>query len=135
MAGHSLLRRLQNPALLAPRRHVSEAEVRESILEHLRLMCTTRAGTMLTCPDYGIADVSDLVHDFPDAIALLARSIRNTIQTYEPRLTNVVVKHVPSEDRELVVRYEIVAHIQQQGGKTPIKFETKVGSSGNVTIE
>ena len=135
MAGHSLLRKLQNPALLAPRRQVSEAEVRESILEHLRLMCTTRAGTMLTCPDYGIADVSDLVHDFPDAIALLARSIRNTIQTYEPRLTNVVVRHVPREDRELVVRYEIIAHIQQQGGKAPIKFETTVGSSGNVTIE
>mgnify|MGYP002781074153 CR=1 FL=1 len=135
MAGYSLLKRIRRPELAAPRRAVSDAEVREAVLDHLRVMCSTRAGTMLTCPDYGVADVSDLVHEFPDAITLLARSIRSTILAYEPRLTAVQVRHVPSEERELVVRYEIVAQIVKPGGKIPIRFQTTVDPTRKLSID
>jgi type VI secretion system protein len=95
-------------------------------------MCTTRVGTMVTCPDYGIADVSEMLHSFPDAIAEMARSIRHTIQTYEPRLKNVRVKHILSDD--LTLRYELSAQLVTKAGKLPVSFETTIDPSRRVQI-
>ncbi len=81
MPGHTLLRRIRDPQYAIARRNVSDAETRESVLQHLRNMCSTRRGTMVTAPDFGVVDVSELVHSFPDAIALMARTIRQSIQT------------------------------------------------------
>jgi len=132
--GPSLLARIRHPELAGARRAISDREIRDAVLDHLRMMCTTRQGTMLTCPDYGICDVSEMVHSFPDAIAMMARSIRHTIQTYEPRLTNVQIRHVPSESADLTLRYEITAQIAVQGSKTPVKFETTLDPSRKLTI-
>jgi type VI secretion system protein len=89
---------------------------------------------MLTCPDYGVASVSEMIHSFPDAIALMARTLRHTIQTYEPRLTNVQIRHIPSETLEMTVRYEVVAQLIMEGGKVPVKFETNIDPSKRVTV-
>jgi type VI secretion system protein len=134
MKGSSLLARIRKPELAAPRRAISDREMRDSILEHLHSMCVTRQGTMLTCPDYGICDVSELVHEFPDAIAKLAKAIRHTIEAYEPRLANVVVRHVPSDSIDLTLRFEIVANIVAGKQRTPVKFETSLDVSRKLTI-
>jgi len=134
VAGPSLLNRIRRPELAIARRTVSDREIRDVVLEHLRMMCSTRQGTMLTCPDYGICDVSEMVHAFPDAIAMMARSIRQTIQNYEPRLANVQIRHIPSEATDLTLRYEITAQLRVDGLKTPIKFETTLDPSRKLTI-
>jgi type VI secretion system protein len=134
MRGPSLLARIQQPELAAKLRTATDREIRESVLHHLRMMCTTRQGTMLTAPDYGVCDVSEMVHAFPDAIAMMARSIRHTIQTYEPRLTNVQVRHIPSEQIELLVRYEVTATLVTNGSKTPVKFETSLDATRKFSI-
>ena len=135
MRGPSLLARIRNPELATVRRSATDREIRDSILGHLRMMCTTRQGTMLTAPDYGVADVSEMVHSFPDAIALMARTIRHTIQTYEPRLTNVQIRHIPSEETELTLRYEITAQVHIDGLKTQVKFQTALDPSRKLTIK
>jgi type VI secretion system protein len=132
LKGPSLLTRIRQPELNATRRTVTDRELRENVLHHLRMMCTTRQGTMLTCPDYGIATVSEMVHAFPDAIAMMARSIRHTIMTYEPRLTNVQVRHIPAED--LTLRYEISAQMVADGVKSAVKFETQMDTSRKLTL-
>jgi type VI secretion system protein len=129
--GPSLLARVKQPSPNS-RRTPSDEDTRESVLAHLRAMCTTRMGTMVTCPDYGIADVSEMLHSFPDAIAEMARSIRHTIQTYEPRLKNVRVKHIPSHD--LTLRYELSAQLVTKAGKLPVSFETTIDPSRRVMI-
>lgn len=132
MRGPSLLMRIEHPELETTRRSFTDRELRDNVLQHLRMMCTTRQGTMLTCTDYGVANVTEMVHAFPDAIALMARSIRHTIATYEPRLTNVQVRHVPSED--MTLRYEITAQLLSDGHKAPVKFETSIDTSRRVTL-
>jgi type VI secretion system protein len=134
MHGPSLLARIRRPELSGARRTISDRELRDSILDHLRMMVTTRAGTMLTAPDYGICDVSEMVHAFPDAIAMMARSIRHTIQTYEPRLTNVQVRHIPTEG-ELILRYEVSAQAVVDGRKTGVKFQTALDPSRKLTVK
>lgn len=107
---------------------VSDSETRDSVLMHLRHICTTWQGSMLTCPDYGLVDVSELIHAFPDAIAMMAKAIRNSIQKYEPRLTGVLIKHVPSETGDLTLRFEISAQLVGDG-RSRVKFETALDTS------
>ena len=95
-------------------------------------MCVTRQGTMLTCPEYGIVDVSEMLHDFPDAIADMARAIKNTIQRYEPRLTNVRVRHLRTETMTLY--YEISADLRRDLGQESIQFQTSVEASRKVSV-
>jgi len=130
--GHSLLTRIRNPEYAVARRAISDVETRDSVLRHLKVICETRAGTMLTCPDYGTATVSEMVHSFPDAIAEMAKAIRNTVQAYEPRLQNVKIVHVPAED--LTLRYEISAYLVGDSGKVPVTFETSVDETRRLTV-
>ncbi len=132
--GATLLQRIRHPELAQPRRAVSDREIRESILSNLTYMCGTRLGTMLTCPDYGIADVSEMVHAFPDAISLMAQTLRHTIQTYEPRLQNVQVIHVPSETGDLTLRFEVRARVAVEGSRAAVKFETTLDPSRRLSI-
>jgi len=130
--GHSLLTRIRRPEYAVARRSISDTETRESVLAHLKVICETRAGTMLSCPDYGTATVSEMVHSFPDAIAEMARAIRTTIQTYEPRLANVKLTHVPATD--LTLRYEITAYLVIDGAKVPVQFETSLDETRRITV-
>jgi type VI secretion system protein len=132
--GVTLLSKIRRPELAQPRRAVSDREIRDSILQNLINMCCTRMGTMLTCPDYGIADVSEMIHSFPDAITLMAQTLRHTIQTYEPRLQNVQVVHIASEATDLTLRFEVRARVVLEGSKTAVKFETALDTARKLTI-
>lgn len=134
MRGATLLERIRRAEVAGPRHDVSDRELRASILNSLIRMCSTRVGTMLTCPDYGVADVSEMIHAFPDAIAMMAQSLRHTIQTYEPRLKSVQVIHVPSESSDLTLRFEIRARIATEGSQAAVKFETTLDPSRRLTI-
>jgi type VI secretion system protein len=132
--GATLLMRIRRPELAQPRRAISDRELRDSILANMVSMCNTRLGTMLTCPDYGIADVSEMIHSFPDAITLMAQTLRHTIQTYEPRLQGVQVVHVPGDGTDLTLRFEIRGRAAVDGSKASVKFETTLDTSRRLTI-
>ena len=134
MAGHTLLTRIRRPEFAVARRAISDTETRESVVAHLRSMCSTRRGSMITCPDFGVIDVSELIHSFPDAIALMARTMRHSILTYEPRLTNVVIRHMPSDTSDLTLRFEITAKLTSGDHKTPVKFETSINPDRKVNV-
>lgn len=106
----------------------------ESIIEHLRDLLNTRQGEAVTVPDFGVVDFTDLVHNFPDAIQLLQRSIRATILQYEPRLKNVVVQHVRDENDLLVLKFQISAQVASKTGRGAVRFETQLRAGGHVTV-
>ncbi|WP_394842744.1 type VI secretion system baseplate subunit TssE [Pendulispora brunnea] len=132
---HPLRSRLREPAL-AQEGGASEADraLRNAILAHLRVMCGTRIGTMITRPDYGVPDVSEMVHSFPAALDILARSLKDTIEKYEPRLTRVRVRHIPSETPDLVVRFEITASMVLPDHTSPVRFETRTDASRRIEV-
>jgi type VI secretion system protein len=110
-------------------------DLEASLREHLSQMLNTRAGSALTCPDYGVLEVSEVVHDFPDAIGIVQRSLKNTIQQYEPRLRNVQVRHVKSEMSLLTLEFEITAQYQlPDGRRMPLRFGLGVDGSSNVSV-
>ena len=97
-------------------------------------MCTTRLGSMLIRPDYGLPSVSEMVHSFPDATDAFARALIHTIETYEPRLTNVRVRHIPSPGSDLVVRFEVSATLRGSDADAPLRFATSIDASRRVTV-
>ncbi len=127
--------RLREPALAQEGTYGdSDRAFRDAILAHLRVMCGTRIGTMRTRPDYGVPDVSEMVHSFPAALDTLARSIKDTIEKYEPRLTQVRVRHIPSETPDLVVRFEITASMVLPDRTSPVRFETRTDATRRIDI-
>lgn len=127
MAGRGLLFRI---ASSSPIREVDDVE---SIIEHLRALLNTRQGEAATVPDFGVIDLSDLLHSFPEATQILQRSIRATILQYEPRLKNVSVRHILGED-PLVLNFEIVAQLAKKGARGVVRFHTHVNPGGKVDV-
>jgi type VI secretion system protein len=130
MPGRGLLSRLESTGLRATR----ALDEHDSIIEHLRVLLNARRGSSPSCPEFGIPDFSDLVHQFPGAIQVLQRAIRETILTFEPRLRQVNVRHVPSED-PLTLRYEITAQAGSiRGGRGNFHLTTQMSPGGKVNV-
>ncbi len=113
----------------------NEAKVVESILKNVTQILNTRQGSVPTSPDYGLPDFNDLAKRFPNAIGEIKISIRNALEKYEPRLTNLHVDHVDSENKVLDLRYDVKAQIVLNGDRPDIWFETILDSAGKVSIK
>lgn len=114
-----------------------DADVESAIMAHVAQILNTRQGSCLTCPDYGLMEVSEVLHDFPDAIGMVQRSIKNTLQTYEPRLKNVQVRHVKNEELgNMAMLFEVTGQfVYPDGRKGTVRMSTGVDASGNVKTE
>jgi type VI secretion system protein len=111
-------------------------DIESAVSLHLSRMLNTRQGSCLTCPDYGLIEVSEVLYDFPDAVGIMQRSIKNCIQTYEPRLKNVQVRHIKNEFvHEMILQFEITAQLHlPDGSRKSLRFSTAVDPSGNVKL-
>lgn len=135
----SLLTRLAHAAnpYSSDRQAWRDHDIEAAVVAHLRNMLNTRQGSCLTCPDYGIATVSEVTHDFPEALGIMQRSIKSTIQAYEPRMKNVQVRHVKREEgNRLMLEFEITGQLQlPDGRKQPVRMTTSMDEIGNLKIE
>jgi type VI secretion system protein len=134
----SLLNRIEQAAdpTSSERYTRRESDTESAVTEHLVRMLNTRQGSCLTCPDYGLIEVSEVLYDFPDAIGIVQRALKNSIQTYEPRLKNVQVRHIKNDfANEMVLQFEITAQLQlPDGRRQAMRFSTTVDGSGNVKL-
>lgn len=110
------------------------AGVREDVLLHLRQMTATRFGSAPCSTTLGLPDLTDIFHGGGDAPVFLARSLQRAIQTYEPRLANVQVSHLPSDPNDPLLRFEIRGQLLADGGRTQVLFETRIDPSRRVMI-
>jgi type VI secretion system protein len=132
--GVGLLRRVREPELARPRRRVTDKELREAILEHLRNMCRTRLGTMVSTPDFGLPDLTETLHAHPDMVRGFARALAETIRRYEPRLTAVTVTPAePTSDVDLHLRFIVTAEIVDDKRRS-VAFETRIESSRRIGV-
>lgn len=128
MAMRGLLSRLTAPD---PSRPVDDVH---SILENLRAILNTRVGDSLSAAGFGIIDLADLVHNFPNAALVMERSIRGTVAEYEPRLKSVRVRMIPSDD-PLKMVFEIAARLAGDKHQGLVRVRTEVGPTGRVHVE
>jgi len=93
-----------------------------SISEHLQILLNTREGLSATNPDYGLPDLTDIVHRLADGPHAIQDAIRDVIVKYEPRLSKVRVRFVPSDDA-FVLYFDISAR-RNDADKTQFRVRT-----------
>lgn len=128
MAARGLLGRLGSPD---PSRPVDGVR---SIIGNLRAILNTRLGDSMACADFGVVDFCDLVHEFPAATHTLQRSIRDTITEYEPRLRNVRVRIVAT-DNPLVLAFEVSARLADDPKRGLVRVRTEVSQGGRFRVD
>ena len=106
----------------------------DSVLEHLQQILNTRQGSALIGDDYGVPDFTELTQAYPDSVREFARSIRQTIQKYEPRLKGIRVRLIPQDEDFLSLRFQIMAQLLTEDHKEPVLFESVVDSDGKISI-
>jgi len=104
-----------------------------SIVGNLKAILNTRVGDSPAAPAFGLIDLSDLVHNFPDATAYVQRSIRDTIAQFEPRLRSVRVRPVDTDD-PLRIAFEISARLAGERSGV-VRIRTEIGPSGQAKVE
>jgi type VI secretion system protein len=136
MHEHRLLDRIRyldkNPA-----RRFSEdrRQMLHSIQDHLQRILNTRQGSTLIAEDYGIPDFTNLMSGYPESKRAIERSLRNTIQKYEPRLQGVKITFAPQQENVLTVSFQISARLQAEDHKDPVVFESVLDAGGHVIVK
>ena len=108
--------------------------LREDVLENLRELLRTRLGSSPSAGGYGLPDMTDLIRSTEDVSLIVARSLKVAIETFEPRLVNVRVTHAPGETWDQQFRFEVSAQVANDRSRTPIRFETRIDPSHQVSV-
>lgn len=106
----------------------------DSVMMHLQKVLNTRQGGVQIAADYGLPDFNDVLHGQSGTPREIEKSIRQTIQKYEPRLKAVRVKYIPLEDNLLSLNFEIHGRLALENTDQPVIFESQMGDDGQITI-
>jgi type VI secretion system protein len=106
----------------------------DSVLRHLQRVLNTKRGNVPIAEDYGIPDFTNFLRAYPESLRDFERSIRQTIQKYEPRLRAIRVSFIPQDEDALSVRFQIIAKLAIEHEMVPVLFESLVGSDGKISI-
>jgi type VI secretion system protein len=108
--------------------------LRDAVVGHLRDLCATPRGTVLVLPDYGIDDPTRLFHEYPSSVADMERHLLGAILRFEPRLANVSVAHVKTDELELLLRFDVEGTLMSEGRALPVRFSTVIDSDNHVEL-
>jgi type VI secretion system protein len=132
----SLLERLAQPEAESARTyHENTNRLAESVMANLRRLLNSRQGIAMIQADYGIPDLCDVIHSFPDAIGGMRKGIKTSIERYEPRLRRVQVKHVEHDGDPSGLSFEITAELVTEEEKASVWIETRIDRSGQVQVK
>lgn len=114
---------------------VDPSALLDDVLTHLRDLFNVRQGSVPARPDYGMMDINGVVHRFQEAIPVLRGEIKRQIETFEPRLTDIVVRHVPRPDKPLGLVFAVAATLVMPDRAQRVTVETTVGADGAVRVQ
>ena len=83
----------------------------------------------------GMPAPSDITGASPNAVALLLKILRASIEKYEPRLKDVEIAHVEGADEILTLRFQITARIEGAPDGSSISFDTVVDPGGRCKVQ
>ena len=136
MREHRLLDRVRLAAKNPSRRVTQDPkQMVRSVQEHLQRILNTRQGNVPIADDYGIPDFTNLMSGFPESRRAIERTIRNTIQYYEPRLQGVRITFLDQHDETLTLSFQISAQLALPGHKDPVTFESVLDSGGHFEVK
>lgn len=116
-----------------------DRQLRDSIINHLRRLLNTRAGSVPIDSNYGMPDMSNIAGSFAlGTTEFLSETIIRQISRYEPRLKNPRIS-VEEEKRDVItLRFELTGRIMS--GRAESAYEElsmilRINASGRVYVE
>lgn len=103
-----------------------------SVVSNLNRLFNTRRGTVGHLPDYGLPDMLTVYRDSPRSADELRRAVKESIETYEPRLSHVRVRRRETDEHSM--RLVFVVEAQLKNGKR-VHFETTFESQKTAQVE
>ena len=89
-----------------------EQKLRSSIIENLRMVLSTRQGSVQHLPDFGMPDILQLYFNSNNSIDPIKKEIRNVILEYEARIEDVEVHKTDFDQESMKITLKVVATIK-----------------------
>lgn len=103
-----------------------------SVVSNLNRLFNTRRGTIGHLPDYGLPDMLTVYRDAPRTADELRRAVKDSIETYEPRLRRVRVRQ--RETDAYTMRLVFIVSGELKNGEQ-VRFETTFESQKSTKVE
>ena len=105
----------------------------ESVLENVRRIFNERRGSCETRLDYGMPDLNDVLGQggTPASLALIVQQI---METFEPRLSDAVVRFTPDPNNPMSINFRVSAVLHYGENVERVAFDTVVSDDKRVRV-
>ncbi len=79
------------------------------ICQHLKYLLNARQGCLVAVPDYGLPELGVVFRYLPQALYDFLKTVKETIEVFEPRLKNVRVEVAEGICRSEILQLHIIA--------------------------
>lgn len=102
-----------------------------SVMENLRRILNTRAGSLKHLPDFGLPDLTNVYRNLPASSHQLKKTMEATLLIYEPRITGIDIEVLPAEPG-MVISYLMTCHLRKRG---LVRFGTHFEPEGRTLLQ
>lgn len=127
-----------NPDEIGPQQFENLTEDQKlnlSILENLRMILTTRRGSILHLPDFGISDILQIYLDSDNPVESLKKEIKDVILKYEPRISDVQIQNSEFDQKTLRASLKIIIKVKDTSNKEILLTEFSTTGWTKVVFE
>jgi type VI secretion system protein len=103
-----------------------------SVMDNVRRILNTRAGSLKHLPDYGLPDLTYIYKALPASSHLLRGQMEKTLLVYEPRIRAVDIDILENDDPGVLVSFEMTCHLKHAG---LVRFGTYFEPPGRLRVE
>ena len=89
-----------------------EQKLRSSIIENLRMVLSTRQGSVQHLPDFGMPDILQLFFNSDNSIEPIKKEIKNVILKYEPRIAEVQVQKTDFDQESMKITLKVIVTVK-----------------------
>lgn len=101
-----------------------------SVMDNIRRILNSRAGSIAHLPDYGLPDMSKMIQGLPGTAHNMMNILSATLIKYEPRIKTVSLVLLP-QDTFGTLRYSLDVELHQRG---LIRYGTEFVPDGRVLL-
>ena len=94
-----------------------DQKLRFSIIENLRMVLSTRQGSVQHLPDFGMPDILQLYFDSGNTIDPVRKVIRHVILKYEPRIRDVEIQKSDFDKKSMRISLKIITSLKDSSNK------------------
>jgi type VI secretion system protein len=106
----------------------------KSVLRNLQRVLNARVGNAAAQMDLGTMSPIEVALAYPDSVVDAQRKIRECIETYEPRLKDINVTWIESDEERLSLRFQISGRLATTTRHGIMSFDTVFDPSGEIQL-